>query len=87
MLAKCTDKEREFIDGYLKNEFSQRMIVDIIRERVTKPQKTRLANAYKAFFQADQELQDARDDICNIANGKFMGSVLSEIESEAIDSK
>lgn len=87
-MAKCTDKERELLDAYLKNDMHSISLIDeVLEERVSKELRNRYRFAYSNFKSAQDKLQSIRSEFFEIGSSKHMLKIMETIELEAIDSK
>lgn len=84
-MAKCTEKERELIDSYLNNTITDELVVDILRERVSKENRNRLKHAYKNINDAKKNLDAVLSEFYAICSDKNMSKLVDEIHAEAME--
>ncbi len=86
-MAKCTDKERQLLDAYLKNDDFGNLLDEVLDERVSKELRNRYKFAYSSFIAAQDKMQSVRSEFFEIGCGQHMLKIIQAIEQEVIDSK
>lgn len=83
-MPKCTDKERELIDSYLSNTMTDELVIDVLRERISKESRNRLKHAFKNLNDARKNLDDILSEFYSICSDKNMSHLIDEIHDESM---
>ncbi len=86
-MAKCTDKERQLLDAYIKNDDHGSLLNEVLDERISKELRNRYKFAYSSFLAAQEKLQSLRSEFFEFGCGQHMIKIINQIEQEVTDSK